>query len=989
MNKTILFAIPLLALVLTGCDTKKDAFQPSNEQPQEESTPDDDHIHTFSDTWSHDETYHWHDATCGHDVISNKGLHTFSSWIVETEATEESEGLQYKVCTTCFYRVDEVIPQKEHVHTPGVPVTENMVAATCTTVGGYDIVTYCTKCNEVVSSNHVVLPATGHQHTHKVEENRTEATCTASGSYYLVTYCDDCGAELSRISQNIPAIGHQWGAPSYSWNFDGWSTRCTASRVCAHDQSHIESETVIASKTTVTEATYEKEGLERYTAIFANTAFETQIEEKVIPVKQMIKYTLSSDGTYYTASSDSTSIYGDVVIPSEYNDLPVKVVGSFGLCSKITSITIPSSVEQIEGSSFSNCTNLSEVHLSEGLLSIGSWAFSNCALTEISVPNSVRTIGNYAFDSNSALISAEFGTGITTFGESVLSSCNSLQSLTIPFVGETKTTKQYIAYLFGYLSETYNSWLPASLTTITVLDTCEQFSNVAFKGCSKLVNINLPFIGETKTTNLYLGYVFGGASADDNTTVVPASLKKVVVSDVCPTIGEKAFAGCETIEHVSLGNSISSIGYRAFHGCNAIESLTIPASVTSIGNSAFGNMSSLLSVNILSKNLTIGLSVFSGSSALVSIKVPDDCNNYSTNTALYNKDKTRLICCPGGYSGSFVVPDSVVEIEEYAFYSCKLVTSVSMSNNVTTIGKNTFTYCEGLKSVTLSNKITDIPQATFACCYALESIDIPSGVTSIGGTTFGYCSSLTDISISNTVTDIGTSAFLSCTSLQNVILSSSIKDIKQGTFMRCSALTSISLPSGITTIGSVAFGECTALSSINIPNTVTTIETSAFYKCTSLESISLPDSVITLGDAVFEQCTALKSFVFPYKITTISKGLFQNCKSLKSVDFSTYDYVYVGEYAFYGCNKLETIEIAGIKTIGKYAFANCSSLSSVGLDSTLTSIGDYGFYYCYSLYTFIFAGTVSQWNSVTKGSNWNSLTLFIEVQCSNGTVPTY
>ena len=93
-------------------------------------------------------------------------------------------------------------------HAPGTPQKENEVAATCTTNGSYDLVTRCTNCNEVLSSEPVVVPAAGHKPGEAVEENRQEPTCTAAGGYDMVTYCTVCNEKLSTQHMELPATGH-------------------------------------------------------------------------------------------------------------------------------------------------------------------------------------------------------------------------------------------------------------------------------------------------------------------------------------------------------------------------------------------------------------------------------------------------------------------------------------------------------------------------------------------------------------------------------------------------------------------------------------------------------------------------------------------------------------------------------------------------------------------------------------------------------------
>lgn len=61
----------------------------------------------------------------------------------------------------------------------------------------------------------------------------------------------------------------------------------------------------------------------------------------------------------------------------------------------------------------------------------------------------------------------------------------------------------------------------------------------------------------------------------------------------------------------------------------------------------------------------------------------------------------------------------------------------------------------------------------------------------------------------------------------------------------------------------------------------------------------------------------------------------------------------------------------GVTSIGQAAFYECTSLTSVVIPSSVTSIGNYAFQYCTNLKTINYTGTEEQWNSISKGSNWN------------------
>lgn len=117
-----------------------------------------------------------------------------------------------------------------------------------------------------------------HTEDDPVIENKVDATCTAGGSYDEVVYCTVCNAELSRTAKTIAATDHSYGTPTYTWN----GTRCTATRVCANDATHVDTETAEAVVTVTQEKTCVLDELSKYEASFTNTAFakQTKTDEK-------------------------------------------------------------------------------------------------------------------------------------------------------------------------------------------------------------------------------------------------------------------------------------------------------------------------------------------------------------------------------------------------------------------------------------------------------------------------------------------------------------------------------------------------------------------------------------------------------------------------------------------------------------------------------------------------------------------------------------
>lgn len=88
-----------------------------------------------------------------------------------------------------------------------------------------------------------------------------------------------------------------------------------------------------------------------------------------------------------------------IEIPESYKNYKVTVIGaSVFNDSKITEVTIPSSIKQIEDYAFSSCHSLTKVNLSEGLEILNNSVFFNCSeLREIKLPSTLKEIGPRAF----------------------------------------------------------------------------------------------------------------------------------------------------------------------------------------------------------------------------------------------------------------------------------------------------------------------------------------------------------------------------------------------------------------------------------------------------------------------------------------------------------------------------------------------------------------------------------------------------------------
>ena len=320
-------------------------------------------------------------------------------------------------------------------------------------------------------------------------------------------------------------------------------------------------------------------------------------------------------------------------------------------------------------------------------------------------------------------------------------------------------------------------------------------------------------------------------------------------------IGNRTFERCDSLTSINIPNSVTNIGDEAFHVCKSLTSINIPNSVTNIGDKVFSWCRKLTSINIPNSVVNMNGNPFCWWNG--------DLHNESKafvyeRQVLFNKDKTTLIAYRSKEK-SYIIPNSVTNIGDNAFWHCESLTCINIPNSVTNIGRFAFDECKSLTSINIPNSVTNIGDSAFVRCSSLTSINIPNSVTNIEDYAFGGCESLTSIYIPNSVTNIGSGAFSGCGSLTSINIPDSVTNIGDDAFGRCGSLTSINIPDSVTNIGDDAFYECEYLKSINIPDSVTNIGRRAFWGCESLKSINIPDSVTNIGKSAFWGCCNLPS----------------------------------------------------------------------------------------------------------------------------------
>lgn len=120
-------------------------------------------------------------------------------------------------------------------------------------------------------------------------------------------------------------------------------------------------------------------------------------------------------------------------------------------------------------------------------------------------------------------------------------------------------------------------------------------------------------------------------------------------------------------------------------------------------------------------------------------------------------------------------------------------------------------YSNGKGVIRFKGLVESLPEGMFKGCKTLKSVSLPEDVTSIGASAFQNCSALETIAMQEGITSIGKMAFWGCSSLESIDMPSGITSIEFATFFNCSALNSITIPGNVSSINGNAFSGCDKL----------------------------------------------------------------------------------------------------------------------------------------------------------------------------------
>ncbi len=491
-------------------------------------------------------------------------------------------------------------------------------------------------------------------------------------------------------------------------------------------------------------------------------------------------------------------------------------------CDNLTSITIPNGVTSIGSNSFGSCYYLNSITIPSSVTSIESGAFLGCNLTNIYVSGGSNfKIYNGAlltydgtqlifFPQKKTLTSYTIPSTVTSISSFAFYGCSNLNSVTI---------SSSVTYIGGYA---FNS---SNISSFSIPDTLCDINYYAFD--------NTPWY--TSQAN---GMVYTGKVAYSYKGTMTSNTSITLKSDTIGIAGY-AFRNKTNLIEITLPSTLVKLGYGAFNGCSNLYTLVCNATTPpTISSNTFTGTK--IATDPTSR-------IFVPSDSLAAYKSAANWNTYADQ--IYPLDYSILpwgeftyseISGSGTNNVDIRINSVTSSLKSYTIDS--IYANGGITYRVKEIGSgSTDTSIDAdVQNIVLINGITKINDYAFYNCSSLNSISMPNSLTSIGYAAFYNCyksnpaSGLTTITIPNSVYAIGQFAFAYCTSLSSVTLptNSNFKTISDSLFYQCDSLTSITIPNNVTTIEYQAFYG-SGLASITIPYSVTSIGASAFKYCTS------------------------------------------------------------------------------------------------------------------------------------------------------------
>jgi len=748
---------------------------------------------------------------------------------------------------------------------------------------------------KVVCENHTV-----------VNDPEIPATCEEVG-WTAGSHCSACGKVII-AQQEIPALNHQWGDPTYTWSDD--NSQVTATRVCAHDVEHVETETVSTTTETTKAATCEAKGETTYTsAAFGNNAFTVQ----TVTVDNIPALEHAWGEPTYSWSTDNGQVTATRVCGRDENHKEEEAVGT-----------------------------TSEVTKAAGCETLGETTYSAAFENEAFAPQS-KTLENIPAAGHHPVLCDRIESTCTSTGTEAYYKCDACGAIFGDAEGENRIEAPVtIAMIPHTLMEHVQVGATDTTAGTEAYWSCEV--------CKKLFSDA------------------DGQNEIDTPIVIPANGHKLTaharVEASCTTSGVEAYWECAdckmlfsdagAMQEISAPAAIPATGHQATvvagHAATCTENGLTEGKKCSVCGvilvaqnvvPAYGHnyQPNIVWTGVDACELTMTCSHDAGHVVRVAMTVTsedtvqpgDITEGVRTYTATaefegktYSDSKTEAIpplmdiqngvlVAYRGNATAIVVPEGVTAIGAGAFKGMSQITSVTLPASLTSIGSEAFAGT-GITEVQISGSVTEIGAGAFdagtrvnapadsaAMAWAMangcadptpEPTETPAPELSVGDA-FQADGMKYKLTSANTAAFQGTEKTGSRSSVvipQTVTYGDEtykITEIGAGAFRKDTKITTVTVGKNVTKIGKDAFNGCSKLATVKAGSAVTSIGDGAFSGCKALKALPTMKKLQTIGANAFKGCVKLTKIVLEAKVQSIGKNAFNGCKALKTIQVKT------------------------------------------------------------------------------------------------------
>jgi len=533
-------------------------------------------------------------------------------------------------------------------------------------------------------------------------------------------------------------------------------------------------------------------------------------------------------------------------------------------------------VTEIGDSAFFKCTEVTAVTIPQTITRLGKRSFSKTAITEFTITKNVTELGVYCFYGCTSLNTLNYNATNCTFTN--YASFTQFENCKISVINIGNDVEVLPNGLYYYYTGDEIT-IPSQITKInnSAFYGCKTLKKVNYNATNCEDLTSTPFKSSMSKTieefnigegvERLPGYILNGV-VSINSIKFPSTLK---------TIGKYALNECTGITSVEFNPSLTSIESYAF-AKSGLTKVTIPEGITSIGSCAFRSCKSLTQVIFNATNCENPKGEnyrWFADSPVESITFGPKVTQIPSYIAYENQNLTTFeipshIVSIGNYSFtlsglmSITIPRQITSIGSHAFSSCASLTDVyynadSCASATGTSGS--MFYGSNVTNFVIGDNVRHIPGYILYRVKALESITIPENVSSIGKNPFGYDENLREVTfnakrcvadppITNSI-----NAWFGDTHLYKLHIGDKVELIPEYLAYNQDSIYEYNIPESVKEIGRYAFYSCAQLKKIELPRKIEKIGNYAFYNNMEMTGdVFIPITLTSLGKYIISMC---------------------------------------------------------------------------------------------------------------------------------------